>query len=195
MRVNILLLIGFIVLTGCTNNIAYGDCAYRVQTSECVKTAKGQHDADIIATTYAAADDLLAHSSETISSNACVLVTSVADINELQDSTPLGRLLGEQLSVRLTQRGYVVREVKLQNPLSLIAREGEFALAREVQTICTNGQANIVAGTYAVGDNAVFITLKLLSMSNNRILAAHAYSLPLGDNTTYLLQEPKTSWW
>lgn len=180
-------------LTGCAEYTAFGDCAHRVHTSECTSAQRQQRDADLVATSYAAADELLQYHTNNVQPNKCLLVTTIADINNLHNSTPLGRLIGEQLSVRFTQKGYFVREVKLQDPLALISAEGEFALARDVQTICTNGQGNVVTGTYAVGENIVFITLKLLSFRDSQVLAAHAYSLPLGENTMRLLKEP--SWW
>jgi hypothetical protein len=177
-------------LTGCTYRMAYGGCAYRVKTGECYQE-KSIQDADILTTSYAAADHLMYFVSPTPHSR--LLITSIADIDNLEDSSSLGRLIGEQLSARFAQKGYNVIEVKFHSDLYAIPRTGEFVLSRELREMGGAYKGDqIVSGTYAVGKDMVYITLKMLSFKNSKVLSSYAYTLPIGPNTTALLQK---SWW
>ena len=179
-------------LTGCTHRMAFGGCAYRVKSGEC--QPKNIRDADIMATSYVAADNLLRNMIDWQEPHPLLLVTSLADIDNLKDSTSLGRLIGEQLSVRFVQQGYPVVEAKLQRGLIKIPRTGEFVLSRDVQIVGQAQQANIiVAGTYAIGKDKVYVTLKMLNCNNGEVISSYAYHLPLGPNTLALLQ--KSFWW
>ncbi|MDY6992506.1 MAG: FlgO family outer membrane protein [Pseudomonadota bacterium] len=181
------------LISSCSvRHVAFGRCDTRIQTAECYQNAPV--DADLVANSFAAADQLILNADLTAApQHARLLVTTIADINNLEDSTPLGRLLGEQLSTRLAQQGYTVIEAKLGSGLTVIPRTGEFVLSRAIREIGRQHNANsAVTGTYAVGQTQVYVTLKLVDCQDGRILSSHAYSLPIGPNTQALLRD---AWW
>lgn len=184
----LILLYFWFSLTSCTHRMAFGSCAYRVKTGECYQASV--QDADIMVASYTAADNLLQNANP----DSRFLVTSIADIDNLEDSTSLGRLIGEQLSARFAQQNYTVIETKLHRGLITIPRTGEFALSREVYERGNAEHADmVVTGTYALGKNQVYVTLKMLDCKNGEIVSSYAYSLPIGSNTSALLQ--KSFWW
>ncbi len=182
----------FFILTNCTYRTAFGSCAYRAKTGECYQ--KVTQDADIKITSYTAADNLIRHAPPAQSKKYRLLVTSIANIDNLEDSTSLGRLIGEQLSARFAQQDYAVIEAKLQRNLRKIPRTGEFTLSRQERDMGKAQFADrVVAGTYAVGKDKVYVTLKMLNYRNGEVMSSYAYSLPIGPNTAALLQ--KSFWW
>jgi hypothetical protein len=191
----ILLIVLFLIsftLTGCTHRLAFGDCTYRVKTAECYQ--EFSQDADITATSFAAADILMRNATVELGPEHKVLITTLADIDNLGDSTSLGRLISEQLSARFAQRGYPVKEAKMYNHLIVTPYAGEFVLSRHLrETNLTLHADVVVAGTYAVGKNMIYITLKMLDSNTGKVIASYAYTLPIGPNTYALLQ--KTTWW
>jgi len=188
----ILFILSCLALTSCTYRTAFGGCAYRVKTGECYQAAV--QDADITTTSYAAADNLMHHAPSTQSPKPRLLVTSIANIDNLKRSSSLGRLIGEQLSARFAQKDYRVIEAKLDNRLIKIPRTGELTLSREKDNKeKTQYIDRVVAGTYAVGKDKVYVTLKMLSYKNGKVISSYAYSLPMGPNTSALLQ--KSFWW
>lgn len=125
-----------------------------------------------------------------------ILVTSLANIDNLEDSSSLGRLIGEQLSIRFAQHGYTVIEPKLQQDLIMIPRTGEFIFSRQAVEIARQQNIDmIVAGTYATAQDQIYITLKMLNCQNAKIMSSYAYTLPLGPNTLALLQKSFWWWW
>ena len=128
-------IIGFIYLsfflTGCTYRFAFGDCQHRVRTGECYQTLS-VNDNNLLQANYIAADNLLQRAVYRLKPTDRFLVTTIADINALDTSTPFGRLLGEQLGARLVQQGYPVIEMKFHRRPFVIPRTGEFILSREL---------------------------------------------------------------
>ncbi|MDD2815773.1 MAG: FlgO family outer membrane protein [Thiotrichaceae bacterium] len=182
-------------LSGCYRT-AYGYCAFRIKTGDCRAdpSAKPRADVDLIAADYAATDQLLRGAIPAMSPRSRLVVATIADINALEDSTPLGRLITEHVSARLVQQGFTVLDPKLQNNLLMIPDVGEFALSRELREYGQSQAVDrLVAGTYTVGKDTVYVSLKLLNFATGQVTAAHNYSLPMGGNVENLVA--KTSWW
>ena len=96
---------------------------------------------------YRAVDQLLNAGIGELDRKAPILVTSLVNVDDLKSSSTFGRLLGDQASNRLVQRGYVVKELRLGN--SLVVREGtgELILSRDAQKISRQVSAQaILAG-------------------------------------------------
>lgn len=174
-------------LTGCTlHRVAFGDCTYRIKTADCFQEAS--QDADIIASSYVAADSLI-RDAKTLHPDHRLLITTIADIDNLRESSSLGRLIGEQLAARFTQRGYTVIEAKLHQGLIIVPRMGEFVLSRQLREMgYEQNISKVIAGTYAIGKDRVYVTLKMLDCKDGKAVSSHAYTLPIGPNTHTLLQ-------
>ena len=107
-----------------------------------------------------------------------MVVATIVNINSLEDSSPLGRLMTEQISGRLTQGGYKVIEVKLRNQLFMKRSEGELMLTRELRDIAKRHSASVaVTGTYTDSGKRVFVNLKAIRLDDNVIAAAVDYDL------------------
>lgn len=99
------------------------------------------------------------------------LPTSFVNLDDFNESSAFGRLIGEQLFFELNQRGYPVREYRMAGNIQPRAKAGEFVLSRELGKLSTkSGNAVVIAGTYARGNNAVFVNARLLRPSDGRVL-------------------------
>jgi TolB-like protein len=68
----------------------------------------------------------------------------------------------------------------MRNSVYVDRREGEFLLSREVADISTEHNAPVVlVGTYAVGDDNVFVTARLIRTADNVIIGSYDYTVPL----------------
>jgi TolB-like protein len=166
-----------------------------VKTGDCRVEANkyARPEGDLIATNYAATDHLFKHANPALSPRARIVVATLSSSEDLEESTPLGRLISEHISARLVQQGFTVLDPKLQNSLFLVPHEGEFALARELREYGQQQNVDrIVAGTYTVGKDVVYISIKLLNFTTTQVVSAHSYTLPLSHNIDTLLA--KSSW-
>jgi TolB-like protein len=147
-----------------------------------------ENDTDIIAANHNAAQMLIEGSKSPLSKSQPILVTSFVDIDELQSST-MGRMAAEQVSSKFSQQGFSVVELKLRKELFIKENSGEFILSREIKNLSTEHDAQaVLAGTYAAGANSLFVTTKLIRISDGMILSSHDYMLPMGPDAQRLLK-------
>jgi TolB-like protein len=158
----------------------------------CVATAGPTYDdaanSRLIAFNYAAADHLLAQSRVVLDMSKPILTATLVNIDDLNQSSRLGRLISEHVASRLAQQGMPVVEMKMRGSIFMQEAEGELLLSREVKNITASHSAQaVVVGTYAQARDYVYVTVKLVRSINNEVLAAHNYALPLDSNVGSML--------
>jgi TolB-like protein len=128
---------------------------------------------------YAAVDSLLASSKVVLDKKSPIIVATLVDIDKLNESSRLGRVISEQAAARLSKVGYLPIELKLRNNLYIKKQEGELLLSREVKEIAESHKTHfVVVGTYSASSDHVYINLKIVDTVDNTIVAAHDYVLP-----------------
>ncbi|MCF6354977.1 MAG: hypothetical protein L3J26_07710 [Candidatus Polarisedimenticolaceae bacterium] len=146
-------------------------------------------DANLIAINYAAADNLIASAAGVLTTSQPLLITSFVNIDDLRASSTFGRITSEQIGSRFSQSGYPVIEMKLRSSVFIKEQSGEFILSRVLKSLSTSHDAQaVLAGTYAVGSNVVYVTSKLIRTSDGVILSSYDYTLPMGPDTAKLLR-------
>jgi TolB-like protein len=165
-----------VVLTACATGPNYLDA----QTS------------DFTQANYSAVDKLVAATAVPVVKNVPVLVATMVNIDSLNQSSRFGRLISEQIATRLTQLGYNVVEMKLRNDVYIREGAGELLLSRDVRDLSKNYNAQVVVvGNYAVAAGYVYLTLKAVTVTDNRVVGAVNYLLPLTENNKALLVQPQ----
>jgi TolB-like protein len=119
-----------------------------------------------------------------------LLITSMVNIDNVKQSSRLGRAVAEQVGARFTDLGYKVIDLRMRQAGVLVKSDtGELALSRDVKELASEHQARaILVGTYAEALNLVYITLKLLDANSGQVMAAHTYALPLDKDNLALLK-------
>lgn len=145
-------------------------------------------DADLIGANHSAADALLTRAPWLKERRDPLLAATFVDINNLETSSGLGRVIGEQIGSRFTQQGFTVVEIKMRSNIFIKEGSGEFALSRSIREISqSHNAAAVIAGTYAVGRQSVFVQARLIRATDNLILASYDYALPLGPDVRALV--------
>lgn len=145
-------------------------------------------DTDLVVASYQAADNMLEQAPWLKQSRQPLLTATFVNVNSLENSSGLGRIIADQVSSRFAQKGFTMIQVTLRNDIFVKQEAGEFVLSRSVQDISRHHNvAAVVAGTYAVGRNSVYVSARLIRAADSLILAGYDYSLPLGPDTKALL--------
>lgn len=173
--------ISLLNITGCTT---YSENNKFRSPSLAIDGSKHSQNSMLIAKrTYDAVDNLLERSQLTIEKNKPLVVATVVNVSNLEQSSSLGRLMTEQISGRAVQLGYQVTEPKLRNSFA-IKGSGELVLSRDADLLKRSLTAQaVIAGTYAVGHEAVHVNLKLLELDTGRVLSSSDYLIPASDWT------------
>ena len=137
---------------------------------------------------YAAADKLMTATAVPVDRGVPLLVATLVNIDSMNQSSRLGRLVSEQVGSRLTQLGFSVVEMKLRSNVYIREGTGELLLSRDVRDLSKNHNAQVVVvGNYAVAAGYIYLTLKAVTVVDNRVIAAVNYLLPLNENNKALL--------
>jgi TolB-like protein len=144
--------------------------------------------ADLIEKSYQAAEALLAQVPWLKDQRRPLLTATFVNINSLENSSGLGRMIAEQVSSRFAQEGFTVIEMKLRGNIFVKENAGEFVLSRSISDISQDHDvAAVIAGTYAVGRQSIYVNARLIRAADSLVLAAYDYSLPVGPDTRALL--------
>ena len=141
---------------------------------------------DLIAEVQASADKLL--TGLVLKTSKPLISVSFANIDNLDESSTLGRILGEQFSNVLTSKGIEMIEIKLRNKLYISKGNGELMLSRDLKRIVNEYEAQaILVGTYAQGGKYLYVTSRIVNMDDNTILSADNMSLPINKDIRGML--------
>jgi TolB-like protein len=131
---------------------------------------------------YVIADSLVSNAKFPIRSNDTILVASFVNINNLQESSTLGRMLAEHVASRLSQRGYKVIDMRLRTE-SVFMQEGkgEFLLSRDLREVSKKHNASaVVVGTYGEALYGVYVSARVINPADSTIISSCDYGLALG---------------
>lgn len=142
-----------------------------------------------VAANYRAADALALQLRGKLADDKPLIMATMVNIDALEQTSMLGRLVSEQLSTRLAQGGMKMLEMKLRNSIYLKRGQGELMLTREIGDVASahNAQA-VVVGSYAETREAVFINVKVIQPTTNLVLAGHDYVLAKEGTVRSMLQ-------
>ncbi|MBF0139828.1 MAG: hypothetical protein HQL74_06060 [Magnetococcales bacterium] len=134
---------------------------------------------DLKVTVYQAADAMILRLRDRFHKRSAILPASFVNEQNMDESTPLGRLLSRQMSARFTQEGFRMLEVKLRNNMLLEKGKGQFLLTDEVAKMRKTHEAfAVLAGSYSVAKNRVFCSAQLVRIRDGVVLAAEEFSMP-----------------
>ena len=113
-----------------------------------------------------------------------ILTTSFVDIHDLNRTSAFGRVASQQVGSRLGQYGFRVIEARIANTLSMTpgpgGNAGEFMLTREsARLLADTYDANaVLVGCYSDYGNTIFVSVRVVRLSDNTIMGAYEYHVP-----------------
>lgn len=117
--------------------------------------------------------------------------TTPANINNLNQASPLARQMTEEISRYLVSRGYRYNEIRKGKYVRFDPKVGEFILTRNVSQLANQnavGQA-ILAGTYVVSGEDVRFNISVLCTQTGAVLAKATATVPITPDLRPMLVE------
>lgn len=135
-----------------------------------------------------AIDTLTKKIDEKYRDGAPVLVSTIVNVNNLTQTTALGRTLSEQFASAMVANRFNVKEMKLRESVFIREETGELMLSREIKEIARAHNATLVlVGTHSAADTMTFVSLKVVRTEDGSIVAATDYALPNNRDVRKLL--------
>ncbi|MEG6506454.1 FlgO family outer membrane protein [Nitratidesulfovibrio sp. 1201_IL3209] len=146
------------------------------------------------ANTYAA-DALHAVMASRVGTGSPILVATLADVDNLERSTPFGRVTMQQVASRLGQHGYRVLEARMGRAMTF-SPQGEFLLSRDATRLMQSeydAQAALV-GTYSLAGGTAYVSLRVVRLDDAAVMAAYEYHLPVRGDTRRMMAGQGDPW-
>lgn len=173
-------------LTALTAASLLGGCASQQQKDTDYTSVSANA---FVAANYRAADALALQLRGKLPDDKPLIMATIVNIDALEQTSMLGRLVSEQLSTRLAQGGMHMLEMKLRNSVYLKRGQGELMLTRELGDVAhTHNAQAVVVGSYAETRDAIFINVKVIQPATNLVLAGHDYVLAKEGTVRSMLQ-------
>lgn len=100
------------------------------------------------------------------------VITSFVNLNDLGESSALGRLIGENLTHELQVRNWAVADIRLTKSL-IINQGGEFSLSRDIRQLRESYPvSNIVTGTYSSTSDGVLLNVRIIDSTNGWVISS-----------------------
>lgn len=123
-----------------------------------------------------------------------LVVTVPSALDNLAVSSPLGRLMGQELSSAFVAKGYNVQELRKTREV-VFSPQGEFMLSRDVNALATKRVLStlVLVGTYTPTAVGVRFNVEVINAVNNNIVAMSSRTLPYSASVGMLLGGPVVS--
>ncbi len=100
------------------------------------------------------------------------LITSLANIDDLKQSSRFGRVLSEALGSEIFRQGGKVKEVRSAKAIFVVPQTGELMLSRDVKQLARDINARaVIVGTYSIGAYSVIVNFKMIDLYSSNILS------------------------
>lgn len=119
-----------------------------------------------------------------------IILTTVSDVNSLDETTPFGRTITEQVSRVFLENGFQIIDVRIPgNKIFIEKKNGEFYLTRDISKLFKKINADyIFTGVYSVGHRNVYVNFKLIDPTNRSVVSSVDFKLPLTEDIKTLLE-------
>ena len=143
---------------------------------------------DVLTANIYAADAINAMLLARMGSGGGILAASFVEMDNYDKSSAFGRIASQQIGSRLGQHGYRVLEQRLGSEMWM-NRNGEFILSRDTaRLLSTEYDAHaVLVGVYRVVHQRVYVSARVVRLSDNVVLGAYEYYVPLHDDALHML--------
>lgn len=124
-----------------------------------------------------------------VGSGSGIVAASFVELDDPEQTSAFGRLVAQQIGSRIGQRGFRVLEPRMGHELRMDARQGEFLLTRDSARLMRleyDAHAALV-GVYTVAGENLFVSARVVRLSDNALLGAYEYYIPVDGDTHRLL--------
>ncbi len=135
------------------------------------------------------AAELLATSREPIPGELQLAVATFVSLDQLYETSAMGRYLSEQLLHELQRAGVDVIEVRMMPSMKISQTHGEYVLSRDMGELNYVHEVDaVVAGTYTVANGQIFLNGRVLAVETGKILSSGSTVFEIDDVGASLLQ-------
>jgi len=115
-----------------------------------------------------------------------MVVTTFVNLDNMKETSSLGRLIAENLIHELQVRGWKVFDIRLAKDI-VVKPQGEFSITRDIRNIRNYYRVNsVISGTYAITSNSVIVNARIIDVKSGVVVSTGQIILPIEDVASLL---------
>ena len=115
-----------------------------------------------------------------------IVVTTFVNLDNMKETSSLGRLIAENLIHELQVRGWKVFDIRLAKDI-VVKPQGEFSITRDIKNIRNYYRVNsVITGTYAITSNSVIVNARIIDVKSGVVVSTGQIVLPIEDVSSLL---------
>jgi len=149
-------------------------------------------DENLVEVSYNAVDNLLVNLKQPLPKGRLVVINSLVNDDNLSQTFSFGRIISDQISSAFHRAGYRVMGMELPTELFVKNEAGILNLSPKAKSALNDvGAKALVIGSFAPGKRNVYISLRIVDIASQNIIATTDYSVPIGPDAKNLLKPKK----
>ena len=165
-----------ISLSGCLNN-------YR----------KPIEDVNLVEVSYDAVDTLLKQLSQPIPKDSLIIVSTLVNVDDLNQTSAFGRILSDQIASAFNNSGYRIRGMEMPTEDFVKEGGGMLHMSNETKKTLRKHRASaLVVGVFAAGRVSAYVSLRIVDVNSRNIISSTDFSVPMGPDARVLLKLKQT---
>lgn len=135
------------------------------------------------------AENLISNLQVRLDRSALVVTAPFADLHDVKNTSPLGRILAEELGNAFTRHGYRLADTRVFTPSPYsLKEEGETALSSAPDQLgAATGAQAILSGTYAMVDGGLRVSARIVRPADHAVISVADCRLRVTTQTRELL--------
>jgi len=115
-----------------------------------------------------------------------VVVTTFVNLDNMKETSGLGRLIAENIIHELQVRGWKVFDIRLAKDI-VIKPQGEFSITRDIRNLRNYYNVNaVITGTYAITSNVVIVNARVIDVKTGIVISSGQVAFPIEEVSSLL---------
>ena len=150
-------------------------------------------DVDLVEISYDSVETLLDQLSQPMAKGSLVVVSTLVNVNDLNQTSAFGRIVSDQIASAFNNSGYRIRGIEMPTMLFVDNEGGMLQLSDETKnTLKEHGASALVVGEFAAGRRTAYVSLRIVDIKSKNIISSTDFSVPMGPDARVLLKLQQT---
>jgi len=150
--------------------------------------ASGPDDENLIEVSYDAVENLLIDLKQPLPAGSLIVINSLVNVDNLSQSFSFGRIMSDQISSAFHKAGFRVMGMELPTEIFVKNDAGILNLSDTTKEALNNeGAKALVIGSFAPGRHNVYVSLRIVEIDDQNLIATSDFTVPIGPDARRLL--------
>ena len=150
-------------------------------------------DVDLVDVSYDAVDDLLDNLSQPIPKGSLIVVSTLVNADDLNQTSAFGRIVSDQIASAFNKSGFRIKGMEMPTANFVKEEGGLLQLTDETkETLRKNNVNALVAGVFAAGRENAYVSLRVIDIASKNVISSTDFNVPMGPDARVLLKTRKT---